>query len=477
MRSGGGFALLSPAFLDELRHRTSLSALVGRTTRLTKAGNEWKACCPFHNEKTPSFWVNDDKAFYHCFGCGAHGDAIRWLTEAQGQSFMDAVKQLADGAGMELPAPDPVSRERAERAATLGEVVEQAATWFRQQLSGIEGAAARDYLDKRGIGAETRTAFGIGFAPDSRGKLKTALAAAGEDRLVETGLVIEVEGKERYDRFRGRLMIPIRDAKGRAIAFGGRIIGEGEPKYLNSPETPLFDKGRTLFNLDRAAPASRRTGRLLVVEGYLDAIALDQAGIREVVAPLGTALTEHQLERLWRMVDTPILCFDGDKAGRKAAVRAAGRALAALRPGKGLAFALLPQGQDPDDVVRAGGAAAMEALLGDTMPLATLLYEAERDAVDTSRPEARAGLRARLEELAGTATDRLIADEFRRTFRELFFEEFGWRKGELRTIAAALHQSGTSPSEALPHRYFRAALIGLGRVPELLCRRLEDVAH
>nr|WP_242653280.1 DNA primase [Sphingomonas jatrophae] len=468
--------MLSPAFLDELRARTSLSGLIGRTVKLQKAGNEHKACCPFHQEKTPSFWVNDQKAFYHCFGCGAHGDAIRFLTEARGLAFMDAVKELADAAGLELPAPTPAARAQAEREASLGEVVEQAAAWFRQQLGGIDGAGARAYLDKRGIGAEARAAFGIGFAPDSRGKLKAALAEAGEDRLVEAGLVIEVEGKERYDRFRGRLMIPIRDAKGRAIAFGGRILGDGEPKYLNSPETPLFDKGRTLFNLDRAGPASRRSGRLLVVEGYLDVIALDQAGIREAVAPLGTALTEHQLERLWRLVDEPILCFDGDKAGRRAAVRAAQRALPLLRPGKALAFALLPEGQDPDDLVRSGGPEAMEALLDAPVPLATLLYEAERDQVDLTRPELRAGLRAKLDELAGTCADRLVAEEFRRTFRELFFEEFGWKKTELRAIAGAIHRTGGNPAEELPRRTVRALLLGLSRHPRTLTRRAEDIA-
>ena len=300
---------LTPQFLDELRARTSLSTLVGKTTKLTKAGREYKGCCPFHNEKTPSFYVNDDKGFYHCFGCSAHGDAIRWMTDQRGLPFMDAVKELAQSAGLELPAMDRQSAEKAERAKGLHEAMADAAAWFVEQLGGIAGTEARALLDRRGITPETARAFGMGFAPDSRGKLKTALKTYGDAMLVESGMLIQVEGKDPYDRFRGRLMIPIRDARGRTIAFGGRILDQGEPKYLNSPETPLFDKGRTLYNLDRASAASRKAGRVIVVEGYMDVIALAQAGIGEAVAPLGTALTEPQLERLWRMADSadPVL--------------------------------------------------------------------------------------------------------------------------------------------------------------------------
>jgi len=320
---------LSPAWLDELRARTVLSAVIAPSVKLLRAGREWKACCPFHDEKTPSFTVNDDKGFYHCFGCGAHGDAIRFLTDHRGMPFMDAVKELAGKAGMEVPAPDPMAKERADRAASLTDVMAEAAKWYSEQLNGIKGAEARDYLKRRGIGDETIQRFGLGLAPDNRNALKRALDKLGEDRLIETGMLIQPEeaGKDSYDRFRGRLMFPIRDARGRVIAFGGRILGDGEPKYLNSPDTILFDKGRTLYNLDRAGPASRTAKRLIVVEGYMDVIALDRAGIAEAVAPNGTALTEGQIERLWRLDPSPILCFDGDNAGKKAAVRAALRAL------------------------------------------------------------------------------------------------------------------------------------------------------
>src|SRR5687767_11295741 len=229
---------LSPAWLDELRSRTTLSAIIAPSVKLIRAGREWKACCPFHNEKTPSFTVNDDKHFYHCFGCGAHGDAIRFLTDHRGLPFMDAVKELASRAGMEVPAPDPKAKEKAERASSLTEVTAAAQRWFAEQLQGIAGAEARDYCKRRGIDQGTIERFGIGLAPDSRNALKQALAGLGEDRLVETGMLIQPEegGKDSYDRFRGRLMFPVRDARGRVIAFGGRILGEGEPKYLNSPD-------------------------------------------------------------------------------------------------------------------------------------------------------------------------------------------------------------------------------------------------
>jgi DNA primase len=388
---------LSTAFLDELRARTVLSAVIAPTVKLIRAGREWKACCPFHNEKTPSFTVNDDKGFYHCFGCGAHGDAIRFLTDHRGMQFMDAVKELAAKAGMEVPAPDPQARERAERTASLTDVMASVAAWYSEQLQGIAGADARDYLTRRGIDQATMQRFGLGLAPDSRTALKRALEKLGEDKLIDTGMLIRPdEGGATYDRFRGRQMIPLRDARGRVIAFGGRILGPGEPKYLNSPDTPLFDKGRTLYNIDQGSPASRAAKRLIVVEGYMDVIALDRAGIAEVVAPNGTAVTEAQLERMWRLDPSPILCFDGDSAGRKAAIRAALRALPLIGPDRTLRFVELPPGQDPDDIIRSGGREAFEALLAEAQPLVERLWRHELDAEPLSTPEAWAGLKQRL---------------------------------------------------------------------------------
>ncbi|MES2338489.1 MAG: DNA primase [Pseudomonadota bacterium] len=415
---------LTPQFLDELRHRTLLSALIGRTTKLQKAGREFRACCPFHNEKSPSFYVNDDKGFYHCFGCGAHGDAIRWMTDNRGLPFMDAVKELVQAAGMEMPAQDRASAERAERAKGLHEAMADAAAWFTDQLNGIAGAEARAVLEKRGIKAETVRAFGLGFAPDSRGKLKDALKAYGDPMLVEAGMLIAVDDKTPYDRFRGRLMIPIRDPRGRPVAFGGRIIGDGEPKYLNSPETPLFDKGRTLYNLDRALPAARKSGRIIVVEGYMDVIALAQAGFGEAVAPLGTALTEHQLDRLWRIAEVPVLCFDGDAAGQKAAMRAALRALPMLAPGRSLAFVTLPDGLDPDDLVRAKGPSAFEALLRSPEPLVDRIWAHELAAEPLDTPEQRAGLKARLDQLAATIADGNVQAEYKAEFRQRCYAHF-----------------------------------------------------
>ncbi|MDE8653636.1 DNA primase [Novosphingobium album (ex Liu et al. 2023)] len=390
---------LSPAFLDELRARITLSGVIGRTVRLTRAGREFKACCPFHNEKSPSFTVNDEKGFYHCFGCGAHGDAIRWMTDQRGLAFMDAVKELAAEAGLDVPAPDPRAARAAERRDTLHDVMAAAQAWYRDCLASPEGDAARAYLATRGFDAHTVSRFGFGYAPEGRQALKAALSRFPEAMLVEAGLRIAVDDREPYDRFRGRLMLPIEDARGRVIAFGGRILAKDKtdaPKYLNSPDTPLFDKGRTLYNLHRAAPAARQSGRLIVVEGYMDVIALAAAGITECVAPLGTALTETQIELLWRQVETPILCFDGDAAGQRAAMRAVTRALPLLRPAHSLRIVRLPEGLDPDDLLKARGATALEKLLGEAKSLVDMLWEAERDAAPLVTPEDKAGLKARL---------------------------------------------------------------------------------
>ncbi len=415
---------LTPQWLDELRARTTLSALIGRTTKITKAGREYKACCPFHNEKSPSFTINDEKGFYHCFGCSAHGDAIRWMTDQRGLSFMDAVKELADAAGMQVPAADPKAAAKAERANSLYDVMTAAQDFFVQQFQGLEGAEARAYCEKRGLKAETIRAFGIGFAPDGRTKLKAALSHFDEEKLIEAGLLISVEDKAPYDRFRGRLMIPIRDPRGRVIAFGGRILGAGEPKYLNSPDTPLFDKGRTLYNLDKASPASRGSGRVIVVEGYMDVIALAQAGFEEAVAPLGTALTEQQIMMLWRMVPKPLLCLDGDSAGQKAAFRAAQRALGGLKPGHSLDFVTLPEGQDPDDLVKSAGPSAFRQLLDNAEPLVEKLWKAELAAAPISTPEDRAGLKQRLGIQLANIADGEIRHHYSEAFRERFDQLF-----------------------------------------------------
>jgi len=415
--------VLTPQWLDELRSRITLSSVIGRTTRLTKAGHEFKACCPFHNEKSPSFTVNDEKGFYHCFGCGAHGDAIRWMTDQRGLSFMDAVKELAAEAGMEVPAPDPRAAKAAEQRDGLHDVMAAAQEWFVAQLAAPEGERARAYLATRGFDPHTLTRFGFGYAPEGRQALKGALSRFPEDKLIEAGLRIAVEDKEPYDRFRGRLMLPIEDARGRVIAFGGRILDKTKtdaPKYLNSPDTPLFDKGRTLYNLHRAGPASRQSGRLIVVEGYMDVIALAAAGFAEAVAPLGTALTEHQLGLLWRLVETPILCFDGDAAGQRAAMRAITRALPLLKPAHSLRIVRLPAGLDPDDLIKQQGAGAMEDLLGQARPLVDMLWEHERDALPLATPEDKAGLKARLMGHVELISDQEIRGLYKRELSDRF---------------------------------------------------------
>ncbi|MDG6079587.1 DNA primase [Erythrobacter litoralis] len=389
---------LTPQWLDELRMRTTLSAVVGRSVRLTKAGREFKACCPFHQENTPSFYVNDEKGFYHCFGCEAHGDAIRWLTDQRGMPFMDAVKELAAEAGMEVPAPDPQAARRAEKRASLHDVTAAAQDWFMEKLRSRDGARAREYLAGRGFSDATMREFGFGYAPDSKQAMQRDLSRFDEAMLVESGMRIETDDGTHYDRFRDRLMLPIHDQRGRVIAFGGRILADrqGVAKYLNSPDTPLFDKGRTLYNLHRAAPAARAANRLIVVEGYMDAVALADAGIREVVAPLGTALTEAQIELLWRQVERPILCFDGDNAGQRAAMRAISRALPLLRPSHSLAIVRLPAGLDPDDLVKQKGVGALEALLEKPDSLLNALWTFEKNRAPLDSPEAKAGLKARL---------------------------------------------------------------------------------
>ncbi len=413
---------ITPQWKDELRARITLSTVIMRTEKLVKKGREWTACCPFHDEKTPSFYVNDQKQFYHCFGCGAHGDVISWMTEQRGLSFIDAVKELAAEAGMEVPAPDPAAAKRAEKRAELIDVTTEAQDWFVDQLRGSAGREALAYLNRRGLKPDTLREFGFGYAPESKQALPNALPRFDDSMLVDTGMRIRTDDGTTYDRFRGRVMLPIQDARGRVIAFGGRILQDrdGVAKYLNSPDTPLFDKGRTLYNLHRAAPASRQTGRVVVVEGYMDVVALAQAGIKDAVAPLGTALTEMQLEMLWRMIEVPVLCFDGDRAGQKAAMRAISRALPMLAPMRSLSIVRLPSGLDPDDLINEQGASAMAKLLENSNSLLDTLWEFERDAMPLESPESKAGFKKRLMDHVDTIQDRDIQSLYRRELLDRF---------------------------------------------------------
>ena len=407
-----------PGFLDELRARVSLSDIVGRKVSLKRrSGSEYAGLCPFHNEKTPSFTVNDKKGFFHCFGCGEHGDAIGFVMKTEGLAFPEAVETLARGAGLQVPQSSPQEREHAQRAATLQEVVEQAARWFQKQLRLPVGRQGLDYLRGRGLSDETIDEFRLGFAPDSRDGLLAALKreTVPVDKMVEAGLVIQPEekGREPYDRFRGRVMFTINDRRGRAIAFGGRVMGQGEPKYLNSPETPLFHKGGNLYCLDRARVAATKDQPVIVAEGYMDVIALHVAGFAGAVAPLGTALTEGQLGEIWKLADEPYLCFDGDNAGRRAAQRAAERGLPLLRPGKSLRFVALPGGEDPDSLIRARGAAAIDSVLKLARPLSDVVWEIETEGKPVDTPERRASIQRAVRERVQSIGDSEVRDLYR----------------------------------------------------------------
>jgi DNA primase len=412
-----------PGFLDELRARVSLSDIVGRKVSLKRrSGAEYAGLCPFHNEKTPSFTVNDKKGFFHCFGCGEHGDAVGFVMKTEGLSFPEAVEKLAREAGLTVPRATPGERERAERAASLQQVVEEAARWFQKQLRLPGGRQGLDYLRGRGLSDATIDDFRLGFAPDSRDGVIAALKREHIpiEKIVEAGLAIQPEekGREPYDRFRGRVIFPIADRRGRVIAFGGRVIGAGEPKYLNSPETPLFHKGANLYCLDRARVAATKDQPVIVAEGYMDVIALHGAGFMGAVAPLGTALTEGQLAELWKLADEPFLCFDGDNAGRRAAQRAAERALPLLRPGKSLNFVALPAGEDPDSLLRGRGASAIEGVLKLARPLAEMVWDMETEGKPADTPERRASIRRAIGQRVEQIADGVVREYYRRDMRE-----------------------------------------------------------
>lgn len=413
---------LPPAFLDELRARTPLAALVGRRVKLSRSGRNWKGCCPFHNERTPSFYVYDDG--YHCFGCGAHGDAVSFVMQAGGLTFPDAVAQLAAEAGLDVPKASAQVAQAERQRLDLAAVLDAAQAIFTRRLHAPEGAAGLAYLHGRGLTDETIRRFGLGWSGDGRGALIRELAAQdiAVERLVEAGLVREGDGGERRELFFNRVMFPIRDRRGRIVSFGGRTLGDGKPKYLNGPETSLFQKRRTLFALDLAREGVRDGAELLVVEGYLDVIALHQAGFRGAVAPLGTAVTEEQLETLWRLSPMPVLCFDGDAAGRRAAARVADIALPVLTPERGLSLASLPESEDPDSLVRHGGPAAIRAVLARKQPLSAALYGLLSEGSPPT-PEGRAQLRRRLQAAAQRIGDRVLASEYKRVLLDRFFEE------------------------------------------------------
>jgi DNA primase len=412
----------TPQFLEELRARLPASEVVGRRVKLKKAGREFKGLSPFQQEKTPSFFVNDEKQAWFDFSSGLNGNIFDFVMKTEGVSFPEAVERLASMAGMALPAATPDAARHEQRRKTLHDVMELAAKFFADTLASRNGAKARGYLGDRGITPATQLQFRLGYAPPDRFALKEHLGAQGisTDDMVEAGLLIG--GDEipvPYDRFRDRVMFPITDARGRVIAFGGRALEKDVPaKYLNSPETPLFHKGDNLYNLATARQATHNGAPLIVVEGYVDVIAMVTAGFAGAVAPLGTALTENQLALLWKMADEPILCFDGDRAGQKAAYRAADLALPALLPGKSLRFALLPEGQDPDDLARSGGRGAIEEVISAARSLSDMLWSREIEGGSFATPERRAALEARIGELSNGIRDEVVRRYYRQDLAE-----------------------------------------------------------
>ncbi|MBB3540867.1 MULTISPECIES: DNA primase [unclassified Rhizobium] len=447
----------SNSFLDEIRDRVPISDVIGRRVSWDKRktnvsrGDYW-ACCPFHGEKSPSFHCEDRKGRYHCFGCGVTGDHFRFLTDLEGLSFPEAVQQIADMAGVAMPIADPVMEKREKERTSLLDVMELATTFFQDQLQTANGARARAYLRDRGLTGRTIETFRLGFAPDSRNALKEFLAGkgVGKEQIEACGLV--VHGPDipvSYDRFRDRIMFPILSSREKVIAFGGRAMSPDAPaKYLNSNETELFHKGNVLYNFARARRATQGAsgeGTIIAVEGYMDVIALHQAGVENAVAPLGTALTENQLELLWKMTPQPVLCFDGDGAGIRAANRAADLALPHIKPGRTVRFALLPDGKDPDDLVRDEGRAPFDKVMSQAKPLAEMIWSREINTGQFETPEGKAELEARLKQLVAVIADENVRRHYQQDMRDrlnsFFQPQFQNRGNERRSFDRGSGQS------------------------------------
>jgi len=482
-----------PGFLDELRSRISLSGLIGRSVKLVRRGREFAGLCPFHHEKTPSFYVVEDKSFFHCFGCGAHGDAIGFVMRNDNLDFIEALERLAGEAGLAVPRASPQERERAQQQKTLLGALEAAAAFYEARLASPAGARARAYLDERGLDADTIRRFRLGWAPNVRQALGRSLSERfTEPLLIEGGLLRRPSdplGGEPIDYFRGRIMFPIGDRSGRVIAFGGRLIPgsrpetDGQPKYLNSPESALFEKGRVLYGwaaaragLSRAA--SSAGSEVIVTEGYMDVIALHRAGLPTAVAPLGTALSEFQLHDLWRLGSEPVLCFDGDAAGQRAAARALYRALPFVGAGRSLRFASLPAGEDPDSLIRTQGRDAFEAILGTARPLSDMLWEIELAAKPHDTPERLADVWRRLMSRVELIPDRKVQAEY----RNLFYKRFDPRRivtgspGRTRQASSAVHD-GPPPPPRPPRRVQREILFRiLLQFPDLIGQVAEEFA-
>ena len=450
---------LPPGFLDELRTRTSLTQVVGRKVMWDARksnqgkGDMWSPC-PFHQEKTASFHVDDRKGFYYCFGCHAKGDAISFVRETENVDFMEAIKILASEAGMTMPERDPQAQAKADKRTELADVMEIAVQHFRLQLKTAAGSAARDYLDRRGLKEATQERFEIGFAPDAWQGLWDHLKAknVADDLILGAGLAKpSTKGGKPYDTFRGRIMFPIRDARGRCIAFGGRAMDPNDnAKYLNSPETELFDKSRTLYNHGPAREAAGKGQPLIVAEGYMDVIALVEGGFGAAVAPLGTAVTETQLQMMWRVADEPVIALDGDTAGLRAAHRVIDLALPLLEAGKSLRFALMPEGKDPDDLIRAEGKAALQKLVDNAWPMVQLLWQRETEGRNFDSPERKAALDKALREKIMLIRDPSIRSHYGQAIKDMRWELFNPRRSSAKAPRRAGGKWQPPPASAMP---------------------------
>lgn len=418
----------TPEFLDEIRRRISIVDVVGRTVRLKeRARGDFWGISPFTNEKSPSFHVMEDKGFYKCFSTQNSGDVFTFLIEVEGMSFPEAVEKLASEAGLEIPRDSPEEREKHQKRKGMTEVNELACAFYEKMLRMPEGQGALEYLKNRGLNDQMIRHWRLGFAPDGRGALKAALSREDvpEELMVEAGLLRVPESGSPYDWFRGRVMFPIQDRRGQVIAFGGRILGDGEPKYLNSPETPVFQKRYSLYGLHHASGPARKAGRMIVCEGYMDVIGLARAGIDNAVAPLGTALTDEQLKDLWRIVREPVLCFDGDTAGQRAASRTAERALPVMKAGQTLRFAVLPKGEDPDSLVQSQGRQAFDDLVTQALPLSEVIWREISGGQMPQSPEDRADVQQKLDARARDISD----STFRRHFSDFFSRKLWGERG------------------------------------------------
>ncbi|MDP9127085.1 MAG: DNA primase [Pseudomonadota bacterium] len=472
----------TPAFLDELRARLTLSEIIGKRLRLTRAGREFKACCPFHNEKSPSFYINDDKQFYHCFGCGAHGDVINFAMRHDRLSFPEAVEALAAQAGLAVPQNTPVDRERFDKEKQLFHVLERATRWFEEQLFTPAGREALGYLQRRGLSEDAIRRFRLGFAPNDGQALLRQLTSEAHamDELLAVGLAKKAEERQEYfSFFRNRVIFPVGDRKGRTVAFGARILGEGEPKYLNSPDHPLFHKGKLLYGLSRARTALTQDQPLIVVEGYMDVIALAEAGFTGAVAPLGTALTEDQIAILWKLLPptdarlpsrdySPILCFDGDVAGLRAAARAIDRVLPLLTPTQTIRIATMPEGQDPDDLLNRGGKTAMQTVLQQAKPMIEVIWEMTIANRRLETPEDRGAFIAAIKQRVSR-----IGDE---NLRQLYLDDVKKR------IAQTFSWQSEKPAQNYPRGEWQAQRASKGgwrqpQGPAYLSRRQPPVPH